>query len=254
MEPQKFIPPPYDVPYMPYMGQWDAMQREEGFNPYGYRFMQVSPHKMRPNLYDYHSMQPSTSGIMPSSSSAMMQPSTSVGITNPTHRFFLQSQMDFSKKQNKDQESSSDSDSDSSSSEESEDSSEESSDEDTPSNKPESANVGTAETGKTVSDKVKESADDCNSTQAGDDKSTSKSKKKKKESKKRIRKARWSDDQKQQLADSYRSRIALVRGKFKGGSGGKKKRKDAWKAIAGMILFLMQDIKESRRFLNSSLI
>lgn len=53
MDAQKFIPTPYDVPYMPYIGQWETMQREEGFNPYRYGFMQVSLHKIKRKAEDY---------------------------------------------------------------------------------------------------------------------------------------------------------------------------------------------------------
>lgn len=52
------------------------------------------------------------------------------------------------------------------------------------------------------------------------------------------RKSKWSEDQKYKLVHSYRTRLGIVHGKFKGGSGGKRKKKEAWKEIAGKLRYL----------------
>lgn len=70
------------------------------------------------------------------------------------------------------------------------------------------------------------------SQQAGTSKEDKQSKK---GAKKRKRKGKWQDDQKSQLVHAYRQRLSLVRGKFVGGSGGKKRRKQAWKDISGTV-------------------
>lgn len=234
IDPNNYMATQYGVPFgMPYVNQWDAAggQADGGF-PYAYRFMQMSPHKMRPHLYDYSAMQPSTSALMHSSSGAMLQPSGSGSMPKPTKRFFMPPKRDYSRKSSSEEDSSSDSGSETSSGDESDDSSEGSSDDDMSkkdslADKDENQGNNNLNAEKTPQGSVPGNTDNSEVS-----KKDSKGKNKKGK-KKKPRKTRWSLDQKQQLVDSYSSRISLVRGKFKGGSGGRKKRKDAWKAIAG---------------------
>lgn len=208
---------PFKVPYMGYM-PFEQQPEPQAPIPYGYRYYQVSPKKDKKMRYGF------TQDGIPYSA---MYP-------KKTKRFFLQPQPQpqpyyHEVESNPYEGSSSDSDSDTSSSDDSDDSSDSSSGEDCDDTSTQAQDNKSNQGSVNDISEAESSAAKNTAEQTGG----KVQKKKSKANKKRIRKAKWMDDQKLQLVQSYRARIALVRGKFKGGSGGKLKRKNAWKEIAG---------------------